>query len=137
MAARIHERIHHRRQDFIYQQVAVLIKRFGFIAVETLLVRNMVKNPKPAKSIADVAWSLFFTHLTVKAEEAARCVVKVPAAYTTQTCAMCGHRQPMPLSVRIYECHACHSVLHRDHNASLTILGLGRQARNVPEASNL
>lgn len=137
VVARIHERIRNRRQNFIGQQVAVLVKRFGFIVVEALVVRNMVKNPALAKSIADASWSLFFTQLTVKAEEAARCVVKVNPAYTTQTCAVCGHRQKMPLSVRIYECEACESVLHRDHNASLTILGLGRQARDIPEALGL
>jgi putative transposase len=134
VVARIHERIKNRRQNFIRQQVACLIKRFGFIAVEALTVRNMVKNPRLSKSIADAAWSMFFTHLILKAEEAARCVVKVPPAYTSQTCSVCGHKQNMPLSVRVYDCAACETVLHRDWNASLTILGLGRQARVIPEA---
>jgi hypothetical protein len=35
----------------------------------------------------------------------------------------------MPLSIRIDECEAYDTVLHRDHNASRTIEGLGRQAR--------
>jgi putative transposase len=134
VVARIHERIKNRRQNFIHQQVTWLIARFGVIAVEALVVRNMVKNPRLSKSIADAAWSMFFTHLILKAEEAARCVVKVPPAYTSQTCSVCGHRQHMPLSVRIYECEACESVLHRDQNASRSILGLGRQARVIPEA---
>src|SRR6266702_1073728 len=134
VVARIHERITNRRQNFIQQHVAWLISRFGLIVVEALVVRNMVKNPRLSKSIADAAWSMFFTHLILKAEEAARCVVKVPAAYTSQTCSVCGHKQNMPLSVRVYECEACDSVLHRDHNASRTILGLGRQARVIPEA---
>ncbi len=137
VVARIHERIKNRRQNFIQQHVAWLISRFGLIAVEALVVRNMVKNPRLSKSIADAAWSMFFTHLILKAEEAARCVVKVPAAYTSQTCSVCGHRQNMPLSVRVYECEACDTVLHRDHNASRTILGLGRQARLIPEAPGL
>jgi putative transposase len=136
-AARIHERIKNRRRNFIQQQVAWLIKRFGLIAVEALVVRNMVKNPRLAKSIDDAAWSMFFTHLILKAEEAARCVVKVPPAYRSQTCSVCGYHQNIPLSVRVYDCEACETVLHRDHNASRTILGLGRQARVIPEASAL
>ncbi len=135
--ARIQERIKNRRQNFIQQQVTSVIKRFGFIAVEALVVRNMVKNPRLSKSIADAAWSMFFTHLVLKAEEAARCVVKVPPAYTSQTCSVCGHQQKMPLSVRVYDCEVCETVLHRDHNASRTILGLGRQARVIPEAPAL
>ncbi|HEY6411432.1 MAG TPA: transposase [Ktedonobacteraceae bacterium] len=128
VVARIHERIKNRRQNFIQQQVSWLISRFGFIAVEAVVVHNMVKNPRLSKSIADAAWSMFFTHLILKAEEAARRVVKVAPAYTSQTCSVCGHKQKMPLSVRVYDCEACETVSHRDQNASRTILGLGRQA---------
>src|SRR5258706_13877168 len=42
VVARVHERISNRRTNFIAQQVASLIKRFGFLAVEALVVRNMV-----------------------------------------------------------------------------------------------
>ena len=60
-------------------------------------------------------------------------------AYTSQTCSACGHCQPMPLSVRVYECPLCGLVIHRDHNASLNILADARQAcgragRVIPEA---
>jgi putative transposase len=139
VVARIHERIKNRRQNFIQQQVARLLKRFGFIAVEALVVRSMVKNPKLAKSIADAAWSMFFTHLTLKAEEAARCVVKVPPAYTSQTCSECGQKQNIPLSVRVYECPGCSLVIDRDHNASLNILAqaVGRHGGVIPEAPGL
>ena len=102
----------------------------------------MAKNPKVAKSIADASWSMFFTRLLAKAEEAGRQVVKVNPAYTSQTCSCCGYRQPMPLSVRVYECPQCGLVIHRDHNGSLNILADGRQAcgragRVIPEALGL
>lgn len=67
VVARIHERIKHRRENFIQQQVAALIKRFGLITIEALVVRNMVKNPTVAKLIADASWSMFFAHLLRKA----------------------------------------------------------------------
>ncbi|MFL5627410.1 MAG: RNA-guided endonuclease InsQ/TnpB family protein [Ktedonobacteraceae bacterium] len=142
VVARVHERIRNRRKNFLEQEVCKLIKRFGFIAVEALVVRNMIKNPKLSKSIADASWSMFFTHLLCKAEEAGREVVRVKPAYTSQTCSACGHRQPMPLSVRVYECSHCGLVIHRDHNGSLNILaeGLyacGRAGRVVPEAPGL
>ncbi len=142
VVARVHERVRWRRENFICQQVASLLKRFGFIAVEALVVRNLVKNPKLAKSIADAAWSLFFAQLLSKAEEAGREVVRVNPAYTSQICSACGHQQAMPLSVRVYECPVCGLVIDRDHNGSKNILAealeaVGRHGRVIPEAPGL
>jgi len=142
IVARTHERIANRRKNFIEQEVCKLVARFGFLAVEALVVRNLVKNPKLAKSIADASWSQFFTRLLCKAEEAGRVVVKVNPAYTSQTCSACGHRQPIPLSVRVYECPTCGLVIHRDHNGSKNILAdayqaVGRHSRVIPEAPGL
>ena len=139
VVARIHERISNRRKNFIEQEVNKLISRFGLLAVESLVVRSMIKNPKLAKSIADASWSMFFSHLLDKAEEAGRVVVRVNPAYTSQTCSACGHGQPMPLSVRVYDCPVCGLLLHRDHNGSLNILAdglraVGRHSRVIPEA---
>jgi putative transposase len=139
VGAHIHERIANRRKTFIEQAVRQLIQRFGFIAVEALVVRNLIKNPKLAKSIADVSWSKFFTRMLAKAEEAGRQVVRVNPAYTSQTCSACGHRQTLPLSVRVYECLHCGLVIHRDHNGSLNILtdafhAVGRHSRVIPAA---
>jgi len=140
--ARVHERIRHRRQNFIQQETRKLLKQYGLIALEALIVRNLLKNPKLAKSIADVAWSSFVHTLLTKAEEAERTIVRVNPAYTSQTCSACGQRQEMPLSVRIYECANCGLVMNRDHNSSVNILdaalhelqACGRAGRVIPEA---
>ena len=142
VVARVHERILNRRKNFVEQEACKLIKRFGLLAVEALVVRNLVKNPNLAKSIADASWSMFFTRLLDKAEEAGREVVRVNPAYTSQTCSACGHRQPMPLSVRVYECPHCGLVIQRDHNGSKNILAeavqaVGRHSRVIPEAPAL
>jgi putative transposase len=139
VVARVHERVRWRRENFIRQEVASLIKRFGLIAVEALAVRNLIKNPKLAKSIADAAWSSFISRLLSKAEEAGRAVVRVNPAYTSQTCSACGHRQEIPLSVRVYECPVCALIIDRDHNGSNNILAealeaVGRHGRVILEA---
>jgi putative transposase len=149
VVARLHERIRWRRENFVQQESRRLVDRFGLIAVEALVVRNLVKRPSPKqdeetgqyvpngassksglnKSIMDAAWSAFFSALSAKVEETGRTVIKVPPAYTTQACHDCGHRQEMPMSVRVYACEQCGVVRDRDHNASLNILqtALGRQ----------
>jgi putative transposase len=136
VVAWVHERIANRRENFVQQESRRLINRYGLIAVEALVVRSMVKNPSLSKSISDAAWSAFFAALVAKAEDAGRRVVKVPPAYTSQTCSACGHR---PLSVRLYECSACGLVIERDHNASLNILeqAVGRHGCVIPQAPAL
>jgi putative transposase len=137
VVARVHERIAWKRQNFTHQQSRQIVDRFGLIAVEDLHVNHMTHHHCLAKSIADASWSAFFAHLSAKAEEAGRQFVKVNPAYTSQTCSRCGHRQPMPLDVRVFACPCCSVHLDRDLNAAQNILGLGLQSRVIPEAPGL
>ena len=128
VVARVHERIVFRRENFTHQESRTIVNSFGVICVEDLPVNRMTHNHCLAKSIADASWSAFFAQLGCKAEEAGRQFVKVNPAYTSQTCSRCGHRQPMPLDVRVFACPCCHAQLDRDLNAALNICGLGLQA---------
>lgn len=125
--ARVHERVKWRREDFTHQESRRIVDSFGLIAVEDLTVNRMVHNHCLAKSIADAAWSAFFSQLAAKAEEAGRMFLKVNPAYTSQTCSRCGHRQKMPLSERTFHCPCCLLSIDRDLNASKNILALGLQ----------
>ena len=99
--------------------------------VNAQVLQNVVKRVDQ-----DAAWSAFITALLAKVEETERTVIKVPPAYTTQTCHACGRRQEMPISVRVYTCENCGLVCDRDHNASLTILqvAVGRHGHVIQEA---
>jgi putative transposase len=134
VVARVHERTRFRRDNFTHQESRQIVDRFGTICVEDLHVNRMVHNHCLAKSIGDASWSAFFSKLSCKAEEAGRIYVAVNPAYTSQTCSVCGHRQKMPLDVRVFDCPCCHVHLDRDLNAAKNILGLGLQSRVVPEA---
>jgi putative transposase len=125
--AHVHERIAWRRENFTHQESHKIINAYGGIGVEDLHVNRMIHNHCLAKSIADASWSAFFVQLSRKAEEAGRAFIKVNPAYTSQTCSRCGHRQLMPLDVRIFTCPCCHAHLDRDLNAALNIRALGLQ----------
>ena len=127
LLAKQHLKVKRQRQDFAHKTSLNLLQRFDEIAIEDLNIKGMVKNHHLAKSISDAAWGTFIQTLESKAEEAAKRVWKVPAAYTSQECSGCGHRMKKTLAEREHRCSECGLQLHRDHNAALNI-----QARAVP-----
>lgn len=131
IVARTHERITFKRENFTHQHSHSIVNTFGVIAVEDLEVNRMNHNHCLAKSISDAAWSMFFQMLSYKAGEAGRMFVRVNPAYTSQDCSTCGHRQPMPLSDRVYRCPCCKTETDRDANAAKNILRLGIQSLGV------
>ena len=116
-----------KRHNFAHQASRKMVNRHGFITVEKLDVKEMQKNRRLAKSIADVAWSLFRHCLEYKAEEAGIGFKAVKPDYTSQDCSACGHREKKALSDRVHHCKACGYKTDRDHNAAINILTLGLQ----------
>ena len=129
VVARVHERIRNKRHNFAHQESRKVVNRHGFVAVEKLKVQKMQKNRRLAKSIADVAWSLFRHCLEYKAEEAGIGFKAVMPDYTSQDCSACGHREKKPLSQRVHRCKKCGYTTDRDHNAAINILTLGLQSQ--------
>ena len=125
--AKVHERIRNKRHNFAHQESRKMVNRHNFIAVEKLDVQEMQKNRRLAKSIADVAWSLFRHCLEYKAEEAGIGFKAVKPDYTSQDCSACGHREKKALSDRVHHCKKCGYTADRDHNAAINILTLGLQ----------
>jgi putative transposase len=126
--AKAHLKVARCRKDFHHKVSTDLVRRFDTITVEDLNIRGMVENRRLAQAISDVAWGSFFTMTRAKAESAGRVFERVDPKYTSQICSRCGHRQKMPLAIRVYECGKCGFVIGRDHNSAITIDRAG-QAR--------
>jgi putative transposase len=126
-AARIHERIKFRRNDFAHRLSRALVTVYGAIFFERLNIQGMVKNHCLAKSIQDAAWDQLVQFTTYKAASAGRLCGQVDPRGTTQRCSACGAMVLKDLSRRVHEC-SCGLRLGRDHNAALNILALGLQS---------
>ena len=128
--ARVHEKIVNIREDFQHKLALHLAEENQFVAVEKLNIRGMKKNRKLSKAIHDVAWGKFFQKLEYKIQEHGGKLVKVPTFYpSSQTCSVCGYKNPLVknLNIRDWECPECHSHHDRDLNASINILNKARE----------
>jgi len=131
LLARAHQTVRRQRQDFQYKTALALVQQYDTLYHEDVQTPNLLKNHHLAKSIQDAGWSQFLSILNFKAACAGRSVVAVNPAYTSQACSGCGVIVQKGLSVRWHECPDCGTSLHRDHNAALNILALGKQQHAV------
>ena len=126
--ARIHVRIADRRRDYQHQLSTKLIRENQTICVESLQVKNMVKNHQLAKAISDVGWGEFVRQLEYKARWYGRQLVKIDKFYpSSKRCFDCGHLlETLSLGIRQWTCPACGVVHDRDVNAARNILAAGQ-----------
>jgi putative transposase len=94
------------------------------LAYEPLQIRNLVRNHRLAKSIADAAWGRLLLGLLYNAKLHAIRVIAVPPRYTTQACSTCGRLVSTSLSSRTHVAPRCGPILDRDQNAARNILVL-------------
>jgi putative transposase len=134
LLAKAHAKVRRARADFQHERALALVRQNDTIYHEGLQPANMVKNHHLAKSISDAGWSAFLSILAFKAAYAGKRAVSVPAAFTSQACSGCGVLVHKGLSVRWHECPECGTSLHRDHNAALNILRLGRHTSGAGQA---
>jgi putative transposase len=125
--SRLHAKIADRRKDYQHKLSTKLIHENQVVCVESLSVKNMVKNHSLAKAISDMGWSELVRQLEYKAEWYGRTLVKIDKWYpSSKRCFDCGHvLDSLPLDIREWRCPECGVHHDRDINAANNILAAG------------
>ena len=140
--ARHHRKIKQLRQDFAHKTSRTIVNSQAQIIIfEDLKTANMTKRPKAKqnaagrylpnqasakaglnKAILDKGCCQLEVFTTYKANNAGKAVFKIPAPYTSQECASCGHIHPDNRKTQAsFLCGSCGNVDNADRNASLVI----------------
>ena len=132
------ERIRNRNE--CHRTTTELVRRFDFIAVEDLQVKNMTASAKGTaeqpgrhvrqkaglnRSITEQTWGIIRQQLSYKAAWAGRKIVAVDPKGTSQTCSVCGAQSPEHRDGKAYNCLLCGMQLDADVNAAINILHRG------------
>ena len=123
LLAKCHERLKQVRHDFQHKLSKRIVDESQAIMVESLKIKNMLKNKRLAKHISDASWESFLKKLAYKAEAQGKYFICIDQWFaSSKTCSNCHHKvDEMPLSIRQWQCPSC-SVSHdRDINAAKNI----------------
>lgn len=127
IVAKAHEKVANARADFQHKLSRRLVDKNHAVVVETLRVRNTLKNRKLARAISDAGWHSLKTKIAYKAAAAGVHLIELNQwEATSKTCSCCGHKlDSLPLEVREWTCPKCGEHHDRDVNAALNIKRLG------------
>ncbi len=130
--AKVYERIHNLRTDFLHKLSSKLISENQTICLENLDVAGMLKNHKLAQSIQDCSWSKFSQFLEYKADWNGVNIIRIGRFEpSSKMCSKCGWiKKDLILKDREWRCEECNVIHDRDINAAKNILDFGLHKNN-------
>ncbi len=134
--ARAHATIADQRADGLHKLTTRLIRENQVICVESLAVKNLVRNRALAKAISDAGWGELVRQLEYKANWYGRTLVRIDRWYpSSKRCSAYGHiLDSLDLATRQWTCPACGVQHDRDVNAAKNVLAVGLTVNACGEA---
>ena len=126
----IYKRLTNIRHNYLHQTTTEIINRKPkFIIMETLNVKNMMKNKHLSKSIQEQCFNMFTRLIEYKCKRKGIIFQQVPNKFpSSKLCSNCGnHKKDLKLKDRVYKCEHCGIIIDRDYNASLNLKSMFNQ----------
>lgn len=123
MVAKYNEKIANQRNNYLHALTKELVEQYDVIKIEDLKAKNLLKNHKLARAIANQSWRKLRFQLAYKCEWYGKQLVIVNPRKTSQICSSCGFDDGKhTLNVRQWTCPSCGIHHDRDINAAKNIL---------------
>ena len=123
MVAKYSEKIANQRSNYLHNLTKQLVEQYDLIKIEDLKTKNLLKNPKLARAIANQAWREIRRQLEYKCAWYGKQLVTVNPRKTSQLCSNCGYDDGKhTLDIRQWKCPNCGTLHDRDINAAKNIL---------------
>ena len=120
--ALLHEKVTHRRHDFLHKVTKKLVVENQTIALEDLNVKGMTQNHCLAQAIQDVAWGKFGILLQYKAEWYGTNIIQIGRFEPSSKMSDCGYiHKELTLAERTWICPRCAKEYDRDLQAAKNI----------------
>lgn len=131
--ARIYEKITNSRLDFQHKLSNKLTNEYQTICLESLRVKNMMKNHKLARAIGEASWYSFVNMLQYKGKWKGCDIIQIDQFYpSSKTCSYCNwKKENLKLSERSWICPNCGTEHDRDINAAKNILTYGLSLKSI------
>lgn len=120
---RAYRKLTNKKSYFHWHLANKLCSENQAISLETLAVKNMIKNRKLSHAIHTTSWSSFLTKLEQKAEQYGTNLHYQSRWFaSSKTCYKCGYiNKKLTLADRYLDCYNCHFKIDRDLQASLNL----------------
>ncbi|MFA6832993.1 MAG: RNA-guided endonuclease TnpB family protein [Bacteroidaceae bacterium] len=123
MVAKYSEKIANQRNNYLHNLSKQLVEQYDMIKIEDLKAKNLMKNHKLARAIANQSWRELRSQLEYKCAWYGKQLVAVNPRKTSQICSDCGHDDGKhTLDIRQWTCPNCGIHHDRDINAAKNIL---------------
>jgi len=123
MVAKYHEKIANQRDNYLHNVTKKLVEQYDVIKIKDLKAKNLMKNHKLARAIANQSWRKLRLMLEYKCAWYGKQLFIINPRKTSQICSICGYDDGKhTLDIRQWTCSNCGINHDRDVNAAMNIL---------------